>query len=65
MARWSKQDSRRFANWILVVVAPLNVVLILLDPTPWPWWRYMAIVLYPLIGIYAAHKLITERKVGA
>lgn len=65
MARWDERDSKRFALWVLVVMAPLMTLLMVLDPGPWRWWHYVGIVLYPVVAVRSAYQLFMERKVTA
>jgi hypothetical protein len=65
MTRWDERQSKRFARWILAVVAPLMVILLLFSPERWFWWEYLALVLWSILGGHAAYRLITERKARA
>jgi hypothetical protein len=61
MARWTERDSKRFARWIGVVLAPAMVILTLLDGSRTFWWECAKIVLWTLLGLQAAYRLIKER----
>jgi hypothetical protein len=54
-------SGQRFAHWICVVFCPIVVVLTLASPQPHPWWHYLAIPTWSLIGIRSAYWLVKDR----
>jgi hypothetical protein len=66
MAWWDKpRDGKRVATWMVAVATPVLVVLTLASPKPLHWWQYIGLVLWSLLGLKAAHQLITGRQVDA
>lgn len=61
MARWNEHDSKRFALWLGVIVAPAMLVGEVVDPHKSLAWHYFALVIWSLLFASFVYRLVTER----